>query len=154
MAKHTHPATLARAIEKRIRDGQMNIAAAHRMAANETFEDARKLVSGGTKTKQLRKENHPFGKGFTAPNGRRRRTRKPLPINVQSNALRSAIKLETKSSGPGGYVYSINFRGGPHYAGYVLSPTGTVKMRARGYWREVRKLYRSRMLGVKLAFRK
>lgn len=154
MAKHNRPASLARAIEKRIREAQLNIIEAHRLIVVETYGDSQELASGNIKTKQLRRENHPFGRGLTTPRGKRRKARKSLPINVQSGRMRSALKLQTIKLGPRVWTYSINFRGAPGYANFVLSPDGTRKMRGRGYWREVEKRYKSRKLGVKLAFRK
>ena len=153
MATHRNPATFARAVQKRIESMGANVIEAHREVVALTYDFARQRVSGATKTKQLRKENHPFGYGFTTPKGKRRRSRKPLPINVQSGRMRSSLKLGTKGLGPR-YVYSINFKGAPEYVKYVLSDDGTKKMRPRGYWRSVKMKYKSGLLGVKLALRK
>lgn len=68
-----------------------------------------------------------------------------LPINVQSRRLLNSIKLRPGPSGAGRQVFDVG--PDPEAAGasmWVLVPTGTRKMIARGIWAEIQRRFRAR----------
>lgn len=126
---------------------QLGMTEVHKELATQGREDFHDQTGGQVKSKTLAAMGHPFGRMATG--GMRNITKgragsfsdaglkgqvtkkgvvRPLPINVQTGRLRRAITLQ----GPSGRlkVYKL-YSAAPH-AKYVLSPTGTRKMIARG----------------------
>ncbi len=121
-------------------------------------DDARELTSGTISTAELRRRNHPFAR-LSGPvprydprrpaRGQQRRGTRgqaPLrPINFQSGRLQRAIERR-QTSVPGSlaaqYVGFRRSRAGGSI--FVLSPEGTTRMVARGYWSDIRRRWRIR----------
>lgn len=107
------------------------------------------LTSGSVRTSTLRKLGHPYGR---RPSGRRRGRLAALPINAQTGKLRAGFS-RVKVLGPGGKV-SYDLTNKAPYAKYILSLGGTTKMVSRGFWRELRKIWRRRNFELLLRMRK
>lgn len=119
-------------------------------------KDALELTSGKTTTAALRRMGHPFAlrTRMKRKKGGRFASISSLPINKQSGRLRRSFKRVPRYKGPKGQIEDIFFN--PSVAGnslYVLSEGGTKRMRARGFWREMRKRYRKRALMNRREFR-
>ena len=105
----------------------------HRELGRQAYSDLKDdLLTGSTKTKQLRKEGHPFAKSaFRAgKNSKKKRVSRPqLPINEQTGRLRRGLFLqETLLIG----MQSISIGSAAPYAKFILDPRGTKKMIGRG----------------------
>jgi hypothetical protein len=134
----------------------------HRELVRGGAGDASESTGGSLTTAQLRRMGHPFGR-TSGPGsgtlgrgiqGKKSRFKgagqkgqvtakgvvQPLPINNQTGKLRDSFFL----NGPTGrnQVYDMGFAA--PYAKFVLSPTGTTKMVARGYFEFIKKRHRAR----------
>jgi hypothetical protein len=154
MATHKSAASFGIALAKRFGNMQGSLRDIHDKIANEVVDDHMDLTSGTVTTKTLRQAGHPFGRGPSGAqrggNKKGRRSFKRLPINRQTGQLR-ASKFKTGPSGPD-RTYRIGFE--IPYARFVLSPTGTRKMVARGFYEEIRSRHRARKQGLAIAARK
>lgn len=145
-------ADLARQMEAAyIRIGR-DVGKAHKIAVDAAYADAHENLGGRTKTAQLRRENHPYGRGSRTPKGRVRARRPDLPINVQTGRLQRGLYRRTRRRAN----LTINVIGVKKtpYSKYILSPDGTPRMRTRPLWRYVQSRFRARMLGLRKRVRK
>lgn len=123
-----------------------------KIAVDAAYKDAHEQLSGTTSTKQLRKENHPYGRGGTTPKGKRRGRRKDLPINAQTGRLRSGLYRRSGRDTKGAVeILGVKKTA---YSKYILSPSGTSRMRTRPLWRYVQGRHKARMLAVMGRLRK
>jgi len=147
MSIHSGPGGLAgfgKAMEKRFAQVGITAEAVHRVLWEGGEEDHQAYTSGTISTRQLRSMGHPFAReGKAARNaiqGKRRgsvqRTIKKgrrvngLPINKPTGRLqRSFESIQTNDRDK---TVKMFFKA--PYAKYVLSPTGTSKMIARGFY--------------------
>ncbi len=104
----------------------------HREMARQAYADHQELLSGTTKTAQLRKDGNPFAKSpFKGGrrSGQKRVARPQLPINEQTGRLKRGLFLqESLFIGQ----QSIAIGSVAPYAKYILDPRGTRKMIGRG----------------------
>lgn len=131
----------------------------HREMVDAGGKDHTDLTSGVTSTATLRKLGHPFGRtaagrarGVSAAVRARTRYRGAvplLPINRQTGGLQQSLRVE----GPTGAKHSYSVAFTADYAAFVLSPTGTKKMVARGFYAELRKRNAARLHGQLLRAR-
>lgn len=121
-----------------------------------TTDDAKQMLSGTVKTKQLRKMGHPYARALRmkadtakpriiATKAKVRKvlgiksgTMSPLPINKQSGKLFASQYIKTWKTGR-----DINYRYGFNesqcrYAKWITAKQGTRKMRERGFWKQVK----------------
>lgn len=89
------------------------------------------LLSGIWREPDLRRAGHPYGRYALMPF-------KPLPINVQTGQLRNDLEF-TWSHRQGVTTYRI-WNSAPHSV-FILSPTGTVNMVARPFWKALDQYY-------------
>lgn len=128
----------------RMQLGQQRV---HRELASQGERDFVGSTGGQIKSKTLAAMGHPFGRmatggmrnivkgqsgkfGSAGLKGQvsKKGVVRPLPINVQSGRLRRAITLQ----GPAGHFSTYRLYSAAPHARFVLSPTGTRKMVARG----------------------
>src|SRR5207248_385674 len=136
-------------------DADRRIAFACASALNATVYEVQQYMlrqtSGATSSLQLRRLNHPFGRGALTPSGRLRGSHPLLPINVQTGRLqRSFVVRPYRNS------FAIGARLGftAAYARFVLRAGGTRFMRARGFLTAVKRYAKSRLkANVKSALR-
>lgn len=152
MARYSRPAQLAQAMEADIIRRGLNVQQAVDDMVGRVYRDGYDLLSGTTSTRDLRRENHPYGHGLRTPKGRLRARRDGLPINVHIDRLRRSWRVERSQ---GGRVTRIGFTGAPSYAPYLVSRdrAGTRRMRNRGFWREITSRLRAYRLGIKQAMK-
>lgn len=96
--------------------------------------DAQQLLSGTTSSRELRDLNYPFGRGMSklGPRGFHPR----LPINQQSRSLYQALQVRYYRS-QRTHEIRVSFRRVKSLP--VLTPKGTRRMKARGFWAELRR---------------
>ena len=138
MAVHRSKTAFLRALEQRIANINGGIQEVHKILVEGGEEDHKDYTSGKIKTKQLRKEGHPFARqngGARGIVGGRKRSRNPLPINEQTGELRRSF-FKTSPTGINQSV-KMGFRA-PH-ARFVLRPGGTKKMQDRGFYSGAKK---------------
>lgn len=129
-------------------------------------EDAKELLSGTTTTRELIRQGHPYARktgpvarydprGATRNQLRRggRGTARPLPINAQSRRLINSLR-RYKTRVPGalsaervGFDYTAAGR-----SLFVLSPAGTTRMIARGFWNELKSRWKKRNNAFRTVF--
>ncbi len=148
MATFSDPKALLRHQTKRFAKVQAELVIEHEKMVQAMRSEAIGLTSGNVKTKTLRKLGHPFGKRAS---GRKRGRLPALPINAQTGKLRASW-IKTKLLGAGGKIHYDLTNKAP-YAKYVLSLGGTTKMIARGFWRELRKIWRKRNFDLLMKMR-
>jgi hypothetical protein len=174
--KRLHQLSLAaKAAAERAGD---NARALHKIRVEGLVFDHNQLTSGRVPTKALRKMGHPFGRqggagsatGMRGIQGDAKRFQgigkkgqisakgvlSPLPINRQKGKLRQRFFVQDRKN-----ETRMGYRANP--ANAVLSPTGTSKMVARGFYShtpdgltnpgELRKRDRARVKGIRLAGR-
>lgn len=130
-------AKFGKAFEAKLDKIKLEPLAVHKLVVREAIKDHSEYTNGRISTRELRSMGHPFGRNFAGRTAvgrganRGRRRVKTLPINRQTGDLRrSFFKREVGSA-----VSPITQMGfGVGYAKYVLSPTGTKKMVARGFY--------------------
>jgi hypothetical protein len=139
---------------------QKDMLAMHKELADAGLGDMQELTSGTVSSATLARLGHPFGRGEdsskSTPKGRFRGASKAkfskfgfkgqvplLPINVQSGRLKAALRSR-KVSRPGAIQAFENGAPGVPYEKYILSPTGTRRMVARGFWTEVTRRWKAR----------
>ncbi len=151
MARFTDPLALLRAQGNRFNRVYGELVMEHERMTREMKSEAIGLTSGAVSTSTLRKLGHPFGRRGT---GRKSGRLPVLPINAQSGKLRASFIRVKVQGGSGKIHYDLSNKA--PYAKYVLSLGGTTKMVSRGFWRELRKVWRKknfdlliRMRGVK-----
>lgn len=152
--KHTSAASLAQAMEKRVRDKKATVREALRSAARQLEDDLVELTSGTTKQSELNAKGNPFGRGFTNPRGGRRGRVRPLPINRQTGRLQESIyRRKTTENGEEAWRvgFALTARDGQRF---VLRQGGTTRMIDRGFQKEKDKRVKARRLGIRRAFRK
>jgi hypothetical protein len=148
MAKHVSALALAKALEDRLRKTGASVERSMEIAARETFEEARRNLSGTESQASLNRAGNPFGMGFKNPRGKVRGRRRDLPINRQSGKLARSLYLRSEGTGRG-TRYRIGVKGGPRYAAYALGRT-RIK-RDRGFWAATTKGWKARLFAVKRA---
>ncbi len=160
----TRPAQLQKRMQKRFAVGVQSMHGAHKELIKGGKEDHAQYTSGRVPTKTLRAMGHPFGRKVsgderTGVRGIRegymtRETKSgrfqsrlsrhakakgnsiskgvlnPLPINKQTGKLRASF-FQTP---PTGADLRVDMGYASPYAAYVLSPTGTHRMVARGFY--------------------
>lgn len=139
MARHTDPLALLRTQGNRFNRVLGELVIEHEKMTQVMKSEAIGLTSGTVKTKTLRKLGHPFGRRAS---GRKRGRLPVLPINAQTGRLRAGF-TRVKVLGSGGKIHYDLSNKAP-YAKYILSLGGTTKMVSRGFWRELRKIWRKR----------
>ncbi|TXH54545.1 MAG: hypothetical protein E6Q97_10710 [Desulfurellales bacterium] len=127
--------------------------------AKDTYNDAVELTSGTATIAQLREENHPYGRGFNAPNGKRRAQRKALPINKHSGKLQESFRNVRRDMRTGRFSRVAEFRLETHgvsYSKYVIrrSPKDKSKMIYRGFWEELDHRRKMRLYKMRQEFRR
>ena len=142
MATFQSASALAAHQRQRARNVKRSLQIAAASMVEEQKQEAIRLTSGDVSSAQLRREGHPFGRSFTGNRrrGRQRGTRARLPINKQSGELQKSLRVFRRISGEG-VTFQLQFTS-PHAV--VLSPGGTSKMVARGFWTALRKHYHQR----------
>ena len=112
------------------------------------YKDMEELTSGATpdgkaRAKWLRDTGHPYGRRFTdntsKATNRQRGTGKKggaplLPIGRISGGLQSSKYVLKDRQGTSRWILSAGFNKKAKGAVYVVMPTGTYKMVARGIW--------------------
>lgn len=147
MGVYTSPVQLQRAQVAKF--ARMNLLQrnVHKELVSQAQKDYAGGTGGGVSTKSLKDMGHPFAREGNAARGivknkgkyrsygksygkKRQVSRgiiQPLPINKQTGKLRSSFKRYGS--------FEITYMGfAAPYAKYVLSPTGTKKMIARGFY--------------------
>lgn len=133
----------------------------HREMANQLYEEAHHLLSGGTSQRTLTALGHPFGRRtvLNGQPGRQRRVKgltsllPALPINTQSGRLREALRLLQRNSGSKQvFLLQVSKSLAP-YAKYVLNTSGTVKMVTRPFWAALQKSWRKKNFELLLKMR-
>lgn len=158
------PADLVRYQESRFRKMKLDRERVHRELVQQSISDHYEYTQGSISTKALAEMGHPFGRSGAGARGVKAAKRKkfagagairgyetdkagrwknsvkpqvnsrgavnPLPINRQTGKLRKSLRV-TGPSGPL-RIYRAGFTA--EYAGFVLSPKGTSKMVARGFY--------------------
>lgn len=141
MGNYTRPLDLYKAQVKRFEALALDRKRGHRELANRGFEDAGELTSGILSPKETRGA---FARGASRASrsdfGLKRLGIPNLPINKQSGTLHGGFKLI--DSGRGAQSFDL-FNTAP-YQQYILSPSGTKFMVARGYFEEIRKRWTAR----------
>lgn len=143
----TSPTALKNHQKKRFAKMQLGQQRVHKELATQGERDFVGATGGQIKSKTLAAMGHPFGRmssggmrnivkgqsgkfGSAGLKGQvsKKGVVRPLPINVQSGRLRRAITLQ----GPAGRASTYKLYSAAPHARFVLSPTGTKKMVARG----------------------
>lgn len=134
-------------MEKHFRQVGVSAEAVHEVLVEGGQKDHFEYTAGAIKTKTLRRMGHPFARNGNAARGIvgsqsklksfgkakgqiHGRGVRPLPINIQTGKLRASF-YRTNVKGKD-LVVKMGFR--MPYARFVLSPTGTKKMIARGFY--------------------
>lgn len=151
---YTTPTQLAQAQKARFTRVMHKQEEVHDELARAGLEDFLEAVSGPLKTKQLRQMGHPYAKTQTGPRGAKPGTTgglkgqitkggfvKPIPVNVQSGALRRLTRL----SGPSGPFREYLLGSYAKHAKYVLRKGGTRRMVERPVFDHVRKRHKARL---------
>lgn len=148
MARHTDPLALLRTQGNRFNRVLGELVIEHEKMTQVMKSEAIGLTSGTVKTSTLRKLGHPFGRRAS---GRKRGRLPVLPINAQTGRLRAGF-TRVKVLGSSGQIHYDLSNKAP-YAKYVLSLGGTTKMVSRGFWRELRKIWRKRNFDLLMKMR-
>lgn len=159
MATHSSTVSFLKAFDRRISNINGGIKEVHALLIEGATADHNEFTSGTVKTKQLRKDGHPFARQNGGARGivgkGKKRARKPLPINEQTGELRRSF-FKTKPSGINQSV-KMGFRA--KHARFVLRPGGTKKMIDRGFYSlgqgkpgAIRKRHRGRLQLVRKRF--
>jgi hypothetical protein len=148
VARHTDPRSLLRAQGQRFNRVLGQLVIEHEKMTKEMRSEAIGLTSGTVRTSTLRKLSHPFGRRAS---GRKRGRLPVLPINAQSGRLRAGFVRVKVPGGSGKIHYDLTNKA--PYAKYVLSLGGTTKMVSRGFWREMRKVWRKKNFELLLRMR-
>lgn len=138
MATFRDPKALLRAQGARFARIQADLEIEHEALAKDMKSEAIGLTSGTVSTSTLERLGHPFGRRAS---GRKRGRLPTLPINKQSGKLRAGFR-----------IYKISLQGITHrdvmnivpYAKYVLAIGGSTRVVARGFYRELRKIWKNR----------
>ncbi|NBW10348.1 MAG: hypothetical protein EBR82_20195 [Caulobacteraceae bacterium] len=139
MARHTDVAAFGAAMEKRFANVGLTAKAVHEVLYHGGRRDHFEFTAGKIKTAELKAAGHPFARQGIAQRGNKSGMKlggkkglrvNLLPINEQTRGLRRSFY----STGPAGadQVVKMGFR--IRYAKFVLSPTGTSRMVARGFY--------------------
>ncbi len=109
---------------------------------NDQKKEALRLTSGAVSSETLAKMGHPYGRrrGGAGRRGKQRGSLARLPINRQSGGLQKSLRVFRRKSAQG-VTWRLQFTS-PSAA--VLTPGGTAKMVARGFWRALKAYYNSR----------
>jgi hypothetical protein len=132
----------------------------HKVLVDGGQEDHFEFTKGQVKEKTLRAMGHPFAREGNASRGNQnrklgRRSIAALPINEQTGALRQSFRRH--DVGGKDLVTRMSFD--TPYAKFVLSPTGTRKMIARGFYTSggklgiIRKRHKLRLAVAKKVYR-
>lgn len=164
MSVYTSPVALAHGQMQRFLAVQHSHREAHLALVAESHSDHLEFTHGGVSTKQLRQMGHPFARSGAGARGivkataaignsyvgsslkkgggykfrkqsqiqkaKGKQVLSPLPINLQKGSLRKSL-FKTPPAGADHVVY-IGFAA--RHARFVLSPKGTRKMIARGFY--------------------
>jgi hypothetical protein len=152
MARYTDPMQLLAHQKDVFKQVQARAKAMHKQMVRDVADEVTAQVSGPLTKVDERLMGHPFARrriskrGFerTGPRshgikGHRMSSRSGagvavplLPINVTTGKLRGSLRMKAAPhSDPAGQVLQLGFTA--EYAKYVLSPSGTKKMVARGF---------------------
>jgi len=150
MARHTNIKTFGAAMEARFKQVRLTATTVHKELYEGGARDHMEFTAGQIKERDLRAAGHPFARQGNAQRGNQTTKRlggkrglrvNGLPINVQTGRLRDSF-YQTRPMGIN-KVVRMGFRA--PYAKYVLSPTGTRYMIARGFYTSGGKLGAVRM---------
>ncbi|RYZ93555.1 MAG: hypothetical protein EOP06_00505 [Proteobacteria bacterium] len=155
MARFTSAKALAAHQKRRFQHVADKAARLHSEMVRELVDEAEKLTSGKTKTKELRRLGHPFGRkagwkstynphtGKWRTTGGRKRGKLPtMPINRQTGTLQDGFIIRRRPKQGKGQEWS--FRNKAPYAKHILSPGGTVKMVTRPFKRDMNVIWRKK----------
>lgn len=142
MAVFQSAQALASHQRQRARKVRRSLQIAAQSVAEEMKKEAARLVSGTVSEKELRALGHPFARRRTTTRrrGGQRGNLPRLSVNVQSGELRKSLRVFRRLSEQG-VTFQLQFTS-PHAV--VLSPGGTSRMVARGFWTALRKHYDSK----------
>ncbi|MGV3619120.1 MAG: hypothetical protein ACO1SV_27655 [Fimbriimonas sp.] len=158
MATRRNALELYDAQVRKFRQSGRNAVEAWEMLPEGAEDDAYALNSGTTSSAELARQKHPYARRFGAvpkydpKNPAREQARRGgrgtatlLPINRQSGRLYKAIERQ-ETRVPGALsAQRVGFdRTKAQESLFVLSPEGTTRMVARGYWTEIVKRWRLR----------
>lgn len=172
MGQFTRVADLQRRQAERFRQVGVKILTVHKELVSGGSQDFDELTAGSVSTRQLRSMGHPFGRSGgqgsdTGGRGVRKKlgvvgskgqtthrggVLRPLPINRQTGKLRRGKFVR----GPMGIRRAYDIGSSAPYEPFILSPTGTSKMVARGFWGpggEFRKRHRARVQSALIVIR-
>jgi hypothetical protein len=121
-------------------------------------DDAHELLSGRISSAELKRQGYPFARrtGHVPRYDPRAPTRTQLrrggrgtaplvPINEQTGRLHDALERQPTRVPGALSAQRVGFnRSRARNSLFVLSPPGTTRMVARGYWREITKRWRAR----------
>jgi hypothetical protein len=144
MATFTRAGDLARHQRERTERLYRSILAASEESARIAREEAEKLTSGTTSTRELTQAGHPFARarGANRFGGRGRgtvslmRSYPLVPINEQSGRLRRSWRIFRRRDPEKGSV-AFQLQNIAPESKYVLAPGGTARMIDRGFWNEL-----------------
>lgn len=159
MAVHHDAGSLKRAIEGRLLHYVKAAEAACDDLAKGSIEDYHDLTSGTASYDTLRRENNPYGRGFTSPRGKPRGRRAALPFNEHTGRLHDAARLIRRNVATGRFDRSSEWRLEVHgvtYAKYVMpsKPNPNSKMIYRGFREEMDRRRRRRLFELKRDFKR
>lgn len=142
MARFTNPRDLAAHQRARAARVKRSLTIEFGSLIEQARADAVTLTSGSVSTEALAQMGHPFGRSAarTGRPGRMRGSLPRLPINLQTGELQRSLRLFRRFDSRG-LTYSLQFTS-PHAV--VLSPGGTSRMVARGFWAEMHKRHKGR----------
>jgi hypothetical protein len=174
------PADIMRAMDRRIKRVGLAQVDMHMELVRGGEQDHAQLTSGRVPEAQLRAMGHPFGRTAGGARGVVKKSRKygalsarakskgavirkgvlmPLPINRQTGMMRASYF----KTAPSGKDRIVNMGFNAPYARYVLSPTGTRYMTARGFYSvgdsmaglgEIARRHRARTAAIHAAYRR
>lgn len=152
MRVHRNPQSLALSQQIRFKKNLIRMRIEHEAMVDRVRQEMFGLVSGTTSARTLRKMGHPFSRNRATKRkkGGKFSSIRTLPVNRQSGGLRRSL-FKRKKKLREGHVIDVGFS--IHYAKYILSPDGTKNMRARGYWREVRRVWAKENLALRKKFK-
>lgn len=159
MAVHHEAGSFIRAIEGRLQHYVKAAEAACDDLAKGEVEDYHELTSGTASYDDLRRQNNPYGRGFTNPRGKARGRRAALPINEHTGRLHDAARLVRRNVATGRFDRSAEWRLEVHgvpYARYVIPKKASPGSWTiyRGFWEEMDRRRRRRLFELKRDFKR
>jgi hypothetical protein len=153
MATFTDAKSLAAHQRRRAAKVRRSLFVEHKAVVEAMQEEARRLTSGTVSSETLRAMGHPFARKATK--GRRKGAQRGslprLPINRQTGDLQKSLRVFRRWQG-NTVAYQLQFTS-PHSV--VLTPGGTDRMVARGFWSAMKQHYqRTAFRRLQRAFRR